>query len=533
VLPYDLDHDLSSSAAFEYFAAHGVQFGTQLIQNVGPLGWVQYSAVYAGYLHELKLVLGLLRAAALCGLVLWACTRFQGRIARMGWLLAFVALIPMHEAGEEWTYLFAYLSGLALLALPRGRALLRFAVLPLFFLAFLALIKHTLLFISLFIVLSVAHVAIFFHTSAFLALLFGLAFERPSEETRRAPLLGAATASLALTSAGLALLCALGLFAGVSDLQYRPARLAALWSRNLNWLVSPARRTIDLSRAQLDRELEFRLAWVQRLVGRAPIDFFGPRTGWLLLSRLEYSPRPMPITFAATNEFLLRRNEDFYRDPDRAPRFILCELMTIDNRLVALDDGLALGAILDNYHPVRLDAVWNTPGSDARSDQETPLLLERNLPARMRAQAERTLLETKEIRLGEALSLERFGDRWLWLEVQLEPSLLGRVRALLLRPAPVEMALDIEGREHPAVRKYVTSMGTTGFLISPLIETNRDLFDAYARDGAMEALERVRSVRFESDPKDLKFFEPRILARIYGASPPGRSAPARDRAEGQ
>jgi hypothetical protein len=76
-------------------------------------------------------------------------------------------------------------------------------------------------------------------------------------------------------------------------------------------------------------------------------------------------------------------------------------------------------------------------------------------------------------------------------------------------------------------------MGTTGFLISPLIETNRDLFDAYAAGGTMEALERVRSARFESDPKDLKFFEPRILARIYGVSPPGRSAPARDRAEGQ
>jgi hypothetical protein len=232
----------------------------------------------------------------------------------------------------------------------------------------------------------------------------------------------------------------------------------------------------------------------------------------------------MPISFAATNEYLLRRNEEFYRDRGQAPRFILCELATIDNRLVSLDDGLALGAILDNYHPVQLDVPWNTPGSDMRSDQETPLLLERNVPARMRAQAERTLLETKEIGFGEALPLEGFSEQWLWLEVQVEPSLLGRVRALLLRPAPVELALDVEGHERPAVRKYVATMGTSGFLVSPLIETNRDLFDAYAAGGSMEALERVRSVRFEVDPKDGRFFEPRILVHVYGGDPPGRSS---------
>src|SRR5262249_33107066 len=32
-VPYDIDHDLSSSASLEYFAVRGVQFGTQLIQN--------------------------------------------------------------------------------------------------------------------------------------------------------------------------------------------------------------------------------------------------------------------------------------------------------------------------------------------------------------------------------------------------------------------------------------------------------------------------------------------------------------------
>ena len=96
---YDIDRDLSSSASLEYFAARGIQFGTQLVQNVGPLGWIQYSAVYAGFLHPQKIVLGLLRAAALCVLLLWACTRFRGRVARIAWLLSIVALIPLYPIG--------------------------------------------------------------------------------------------------------------------------------------------------------------------------------------------------------------------------------------------------------------------------------------------------------------------------------------------------------------------------------------------------------------------------------------------------
>ena len=639
--PYDLDHDLSSSAAFEYFAARGVQFGTELIQNVGPLGWAQYSSVYAGFLPEAKLVLALLRALALCGLALWACTRFRSPLARGLWLLAFVALIPLYPIGDEhevdfgvsedWTYLCAYLSSLALLSLPRGRE--GYAVLPSFFLAFLALIKHTFLFVTLLGVGSAvqgrlrrrelrsglllallyagfvallwagsgqhlanlpayglgafrftsgyneamalpadavsttlgcatlaglaglilgrtlgrsqspakslvdagflfvvwkhgfvrgdpAHVAIFFHTSMFLVLLFGFAVERPGEaEAPQLPPSSRPRTALALFTL---LAIALGLYTSITDAHYQPARLATLWQRNLEWLITPGQRSVELSQALMDRESEFRLPGLNDAVGSAAIDAFGYRPGWALLNHLAYTPRPMPISFAATNEFLLRRNEAFYRDPEHAPRFILCELGSIDDRLVSLDDGLALGAILDNYHP---RMTWGAPEGDARRQQDMPLLLERNPVTHTRKHAERTLLAATEIGFGETLSLEPFGETWLWLEVEIEPSLLGRLRALLLRSAALEMALDVAGHEPPAVRRYVASMGATGFLISPLLETNRELFAAYAAEGSAEPLQRVRSLRFEHAQQDGVFFDSRIRTRLYAGSPPGgRSA---------
>jgi hypothetical protein len=660
-VPYDIDHDLASSASLEYFATRGIQFGTQLIQNVGPLGWIHYSGVYAGFLQDQKVAFGLLRAIALTALLLWAATRFGTRIASALWLLSLVAFVPLYPVGEasevdfllfeQWTYLCVYLAGLALLALPPRRRFPLIAVLPLFLLAFLALVKHTLLLTAGLVVGSVVlerlrrrefgtavafalvfagfvllvwmlagqhpahllqyglgvfsftsgynevmalpandratalgfavlgglaglilmraasrtqspskslidafflfvlfkhgfvrgdvqHVAIFFHASAFLALLFGLAWERPGDASRRA-LLGAPNTSLAVVSAGLLALCSVALFTTITDAAYRPARLVMLWERNLAWIVAPGRRSAELADALASRKQQFRLPKMQERVGRARIDFFGYKPGWLLLNDMEYAPRPMPITFAATNEFLLRRNEAFYRDPKRAPRFVLCELMTIDDRLVPLDDGLALGAILDNYHPLQFGVPRITAATPARRTQapeprpasgtpaadEIPddllLLMERNAPSRMREHAERVPLDAREIGFGEALPLEHFDDRWLWLEVQVRPSLLGRLRSLLLRPARVEIVLDVAGRDRPEVRRYGTSMGAAGFLISPLIENSQDLFDAYATDPAKQTLERVRSVRFEVDPKQRSFFDPRIATRVYRGTPPG------------
>jgi len=622
--PYDVDHDLSSSASLEYFAKHDVQFGTELVQNVGPLGWVHYGYVYAGYLHAEKLVLKSLVRMALVILVLWACTRFRSWAARVVWLFAFVALLPIGsttlslDANEVCAYLSAYLSGLLLLGLPHwGGGSLFSAVPALFFLAFLALTKHTLLFASSFTVLAVIvdrlrrheartalaltlayasslaliwvlagqrlanlpafglgvfrftggyneamalaaappstnlgmvalgglaalillrtvtrtqslaksaidaffillvwkhalvrgdaeHVTIFFHTAVFLALLFGLAFEVPRAVGRREES-GAAKAVFLASSVAVSLVCVFSLFAIIPGAEYRATRVTNLWASNLAWIASPARRSAELAGALEDRKQRFALPEIREQVGNASIDFFGFEPGWLLLNDLAYVPRPMPITFAASNAPLLRRNEAFYRDPSRAPQFILARLGSIDERLVPLDDGLALGAILDNYHPILL--------------HDDLLLLKRSDANRIREQAERSLLKEQEIGFDGPLSLAGFMGQWIWLEVDLRPSMLGRLRSLVLRPAPVWIVLDVEGREQPENRKFVTAMGTAGFLISPLLETTDDLVAAYASGGSAWKLARVRSVRFECAPEHADLFDPRIRVRVSGGSP--------------
>lgn len=623
-VPYDIDHDLSSSASLDYFATQRIQFGTDLVQNVGPLGWVHYGYAYAGFAHAPELALKSLIRVALAMLVLWACTRFRNWPVRAVWLLAFVVLLPIEsetlslDANEVCAYLSAYLSGLVLLGISKDRGSVLRAVPVLLFLAFLALMKHTLLMVSAFIVLAVVlerlrhregrtalalvlgyvcslcliwvlsgqrlanlplfglgvvrftggyneamalpavapstslglvvlgslaalillrvlrrtqstaktvidafflfvvwkhafvradaeHVMIFFHAAVFLALLFGLAFEWPRKEGISVES-AAANVSLMVSSLAVVLFCVLSLFAIIPGAHYRLTRVSDLWADNLAWIISPARRTAELARELEDRKQQFGLPEVRDRVGKASIDFFGFEPGWLLLNDLAYVPRPMPITFAASNASLLRRNEAFYRDPSRAPQFILARVGSIDERLVSLDDGLALGAILDNYHP-----------SGFHDDL---LLLERSESRQIRERAERSVLKEQEIGFGEPLSLAGFVGQWIWLAVDLQPSLLGRVRSLALRPAPVWIVFEIEGRSgYPERRKFVTSMGKAGFLMSPLIETTSDLIAAFASGGSPWKLEQVRSVRFECAPEHQGLFEPRIAVRVEGSTP--------------
>jgi hypothetical protein len=358
-----------------------------------------------------------------------------------------------------------------------------------------------------------AHVAIFFHAGVFFAFLFGLASEEPSRVEGKAP----RGAWRALPAWGVAALCALGLLAALPERDYRLSRLTGLWARNLAWIAAPAARTAELEAALHENRKLYDLPWVRERVGRAPIDFFGYEPGWLLLNELHYVPRPMPITFAAANALVLRRNEAFYRDPRRAPPFVLARLGTIDGRLVPQDDALALGALLDNYHPVLSTGEL--------------VLLERNPPSAFRTAGRRRLLAEKALGYGEPLSLHGLDERWLWLEAEIRPTLLGSLRGFALRPPFVRIALEVEGRELPEVRRYVASMGKTGFLISPLLERSADLFDAWAASTGGAAPAFVRAVRFELDPADRRFFGPDVAARLSsGPRPRGSLTPMRIRA---
>ena len=53
----DDSHDLGSQACIDYWVEKKVQFGVDLIQNVGPLGGLSYPTLFSGYDAKEKMLL--------------------------------------------------------------------------------------------------------------------------------------------------------------------------------------------------------------------------------------------------------------------------------------------------------------------------------------------------------------------------------------------------------------------------------------------------------------------------------------------
>ena len=73
-------------------------------------------------------------------------------------------------------------------------------------------------------------------------------------------------------------------------------------------------------------EAYFALPKIKAEVGQHRVDFFGMKTGWILLNHLTYWSRPMPMAYAAWNGELARANEAFFRDARTMPEYVICDV---------------------------------------------------------------------------------------------------------------------------------------------------------------------------------------------------------------
>jgi hypothetical protein len=152
--------DSSFYVTCEYYAAHHFQFGKEVLQNIGPYGYIHYGYVYGGYLPVQKIILKTLYRLGLVGLIVWAGRRLPRPALQLCWWAAFFIFQPFTwplqvpgmpdfvraqemDWEQDYGYLTVYLAALYLLQKRKGW---RFALVSgflLFFLAFAALTKHT------------------------------------------------------------------------------------------------------------------------------------------------------------------------------------------------------------------------------------------------------------------------------------------------------------------------------------------------------------------------------------------------------
>jgi hypothetical protein len=296
---------------------------------------------------------------------------------------------------------------------------------------------------------------------------------------------------LVLTSL-VSLLTLVELFAGdVRACLYRPCLVAV---HNAKALFTPRTYWREMRDLQ-DAEREgMQLPKFRQRIGHASVDVFGFRQSYAVFNDFNFRPRPVFQSYAAYSAALMRRNEAFYHSTN-APQFTLFRLEAIDEHFPPLEDGLLLRDLLFNYELV---------------DGEGPFLL---LKRKGAAPAILQFVREGAVRPGELIDLRDQARADLWLELQLEPTLLGRARDFFYQAPPLQLGVWCQGSPNLRRAKFRASapMLTAGFLASPLLLEGDDILDLYTG----VAITRPVAYSIELPAGSKSFWQPSVRFRIY------------------
>jgi hypothetical protein len=280
---------------------------------------------------------------------------------------------------------------------------------------------------------------------------------------------------------------------------------------NAGCLLRPGdyqRRMNDIIEA---KRHEARLPQLHRMIGSASVDVFGQHQVYALFNNLNYRPRPVFQSYVACNAALMRLNEAFYLS-GAAPEYVMFSLGPIDRKFPPLEDAMVLRHLMLNYEP---------------AGAEGEFLLLRSKPSQ---EARLKLLREGVVRPGERIELSDFGGKDLWLEIDLEPTLLGRLRQFLYQPSAVRLAAWREGAKGVLTkRRAPAAMLAAGFVASPLLLNNGDLLGYY--NGKPPPRPGAYSV--ELLPGEGQFWRSAVRFRVFQIRSGGASVPANSNFSGE
>jgi hypothetical protein len=238
-------------------------------------------------------------------------------------------------------------------------------------------------------------------------------------------------------------------------------------------------------------------------IGNASVDVFGNEQSVAILSGLNYRARPALQGYAAYNERLSKLDLDFMASA-RGPEFVLQKINgnTIDHRMPSMDDSLATRYLYHHYEFLMQEnqfLLWKRTANDAARDARTPL-------------------STSSVRFGWAIGAPDLGDTPLWCELDIHPSLLGRLRAFFYKPPQMELAVTDGGGETTKFR-LIRGQASTGFLVYPHFTSNLNVTNFQAGEQGP----RITQMSVILPPEHRKYFKRFIDVRFFQLQPFQRS----------
>lgn len=278
------------------------------------------------------------------------------------------------------------------------------------------------------------------------------------------------------------------------------------WNLNLKSAVNSLRALPHLKRdartAFDETAKQHAMPAMRRVIGKEPVDMIGNEQAYLLFNRFNYRPRPLFQSYLPYTLELARLNEAFFKS-DRAPQFVIQKLDTIDYRIPALEDSLSLRQLFYHYSYV-LDEkgmlLWKRNKSDASLD-------------------EKMLISETTVGFGEVVSVPDMGEKAIWVEYMVRPSLLGSIRAFLYKAPILTLNVKEPGSIFNSYR-MVRRMAEAGFLAYPHFSSGHNI----QRYMTGDAPPRIETLAVELPPDQRKYFQPGITVRFYTLPPVPRSA---------
>jgi len=281
-----------------------------------------------------------------------------------------------------------------------------------------------------------------------------------------------------------------------------PPRLFLLQRGNL--LVENARSLVSLNHFKASHDKKFAqlqeiydLPAMRSRITQQSVDILSYEQGVILLNGFNWRPRPVFQSFVTYTSKLLRTNADFFAS-DRAPRFLIFKLQTIDQRFPTLDDSAALRIILRKYK-----AVFRENGF---------LLLQRDTDGGNDTPQSTTPVFERQVSFGDAIDIRSLeSNKQYSLSLDIRYSWLGRIRQFLYRAPLTGIEVEfVDGNK----RRYriVPGMARSGFIFTPLIWNQQEIV---VWDNSAEKHQIVSFRVFLNEPRQLKYFTPHISASLH------------------
>jgi hypothetical protein len=234
-------------------------------------------------------------------------------------------------------------------------------------------------------------------------------------------------------------------------------------------------------------------------IGRSSVDVLGFEQAVAMLNQFNYTARPVFQSYTAYTPQLAALNAAFIASP-RAPEYMLVKLEVIDERPVMLDDAPLLQLFPHFYRFVLKENGYQ-------------LWRRRPAPPSVELLAPRALTRLT-VPVGTRRTLGEFQTTPLWVQMDLAPSLLGRLRNLLYKPPIVHLRLtDNAGKE--VVYRLPLLEAQSGFMLNPLITD----IDGFIESQGGHSTRWVRDFKLEVEPAEARYFAKDATVTLSAITP--------------